>query len=173
MLIGKPFLSTEQIRDQVTTLADRISRDYMGKEVLAIGILKGSFIFFADLIRALKIPVTVDFIVATSYIKTTSTGEVKIHYDIKEEIADKDILLIDDIIDTGISLNYIRERILSKGPASLRICALLDKKERRLVDVPLDYVGFTIPNDFVVGYGLDYENKYRNLPYIAVFKKKT
>jgi hypoxanthine phosphoribosyltransferase len=173
MITGKPFLTTEQINDKVLKLADMISRDYMGKEVLAVGILKGAFMFFADLIRALKITVTVDFIVATSYIKTTSTGEVKIHYDIKEDVAGKDVLLIEDIIDTGISLNYIRERILSKSPGSLKICALLDKRERRVVDVPLDYVGFKIPNDFVVGYGLDFENKYRNLPYIAVFKKKT
>ncbi len=172
MIIGKPFLTTEQIHEKVTELADRISRDYVGKEILAVGILKGSFMFFADIIRALKIPVTIDFIVASSYLKSTSTGEVKIHYDIKEDIAGKHILLIDDIIDTGVSLNYIRERILSKGPASLKICILLDKKERRSVDVPIDYKGFEIPNQFVVGYGLDYDNKYRNLPYIAIFKKE-
>ncbi|MEW6739936.1 MAG: hypoxanthine phosphoribosyltransferase [Nitrospirota bacterium] len=173
MIIGKPFLTTEQIHEKVTELADRISRDYIGKEILAVGILKGSFMFFADIIRALKIPVTLDFIVASSYLKSTSTGEVKIHYDIKEDIAGKHVLLIDDIIDTGVSLNYIRERILSKGPASLKICILLDKKERRSVDVPVDYIGFEIPNQFVVGYGLDYDNKYRNLPYIAIFKKET
>ncbi|MBA4348880.1 MAG: hypoxanthine phosphoribosyltransferase [Thermodesulfovibrio sp.] len=173
MIIGKPLLTTEQINDKVIELAEMISRDYIGKEVLAVGILKGAFMFFADLIRALRIPVVVDFIVATSYIKTSSTGEVKIHYDIKEDVAGKNVLLIEDIIDTGISLNYIRERILSKSPESLKVCALLDKRERRVVDIPLDYVGFQIPNDFVVGYGLDFENKYRNLPYIAVFKKKT
>jgi hypoxanthine phosphoribosyltransferase len=172
MIIGKPFLTTEQIHEKVTELADRISRDYIGKEILAVGILKGSFMFFADIVRALKIPVTLDFIVASSYLKSTSTGEVKIHYDIKEDIAGKHVLLIDDIIDTGVSLNHIRERILSKGPASLKICILLDKKERRSVDVPVDYTGFEIPNQFVVGYGLDYDNKYRNLPYIAIFKKE-
>ncbi len=172
MIIGKPFLTTEQIHEKVTKLADRISRDYVGKEILAVGILKGSFMFFADIVRALKIPVTLDFIVASSYLKNTSSGEVKIHYDVKEDIAGKHVLLIDDIIDTGVSLNYIRERILSKGPASLKICVLLDKKERRSVDVPVDYTGFEIPNQFVVGYGLDYDNKYRNLPYIAIFKKE-
>lgn len=172
MIVGKPFLTTEQIHEKVTELADRISRDYIGKEILAVGILKGSFMFFADIVRALKIPVTLDFIVASSYLKGTSTGEVKIHYDIKEDIAGKHVLLIDDIIDTGISLNYIRERILSKCPASLKICILLDKKERRSIDVPVDYTGFEIPNQFVVGYGLDYDNKYRNLPYIAIFKKE-
>lgn len=172
MIIGKPFLTVEQIHDRVAILAEKISSDYIDKEVLAVGILKGSFMFFADLIRALKIPVAMDFIVATSYIKTTSTGEVKIHYDIKEDVSGKHVLLIDDIIDTGISLNFIRERILSKGPSTLRVCILLDKKDRRIVDVPLDYVGFEIPDKFVVGYGLDYENKYRNLPYIAIFKKE-
>lgn len=172
MIIGKPYLTATQIQNKVTELADRISRDYAGKEALAIGILKGSFMFFADLIRALKVSVTVDFIISSSYLKSTSTGEVKIFYDIREEIANRDVLLIDDIVDTGISLNYIRERILSQGPASLRICILLDKRERRIVDVPIDYTGFEIPDKFVVGYGLDYDNRYRNLPYIAIFKKK-
>ncbi len=173
MIIGRPFLTTDQIHERIVKLAERISKDYSGKEVVTIGILKGSFMFFADLVRALKIPVTVDFIVASSYLKSTSTGEVKIHYDIREDIAHKHVLLIDDIIDTGISLNYIRERILSKNPSSLKICILLDKKERRIVDVPVDYVGFEVPNEFLVGYGLDYDNKYRNLPYIAIFKKET
>jgi len=173
MIIGKPFFSTEQIQSKVAELADRISRDYVGKEILAVGILKGSFMFFSDLVRALQQPVTIDFIVAASYIRTTSTGEVKVHYDIKEDLKGKNVLLIDDIIDTGISLNFLRERILSKNPESVKICTLLNKKERRIVDVHLDYVGFDIPNVFVVGYGLDYENRFRNLPYIAIFKKKT
>lgn len=173
MIIGRPLLTTEQIQEKVTDLADRISRDYQGKEIVALGMLKGSFVFFADLVRALKIPVTVDFIVASSYIKTSSTGEVKIHYEPRQDLAGKHILLIDDIIDTGISLNYVRDRLLSQGPESLRICIFLDKKERRVVDVPVDYLGFEIPNQFVVGYGLDYDDKYRNLPYIAVFRKET
>jgi hypoxanthine phosphoribosyltransferase len=172
MIIGKPLLTVEQIKDKISDLADRISRDYADKEVLAVGILKGSFMFFADLIRALRMPVTLDFIIASSYLRTSTTGEVKIHCDLREEIAERHVLLIDDIIDTGISLNYLRERILSKCPASLKLCVLLDKKERRIVDVPIDYVGFEIPNEYVVGYGLDYENKYRNLPYVAIFKKK-
>jgi hypoxanthine phosphoribosyltransferase len=173
MIIGKPLLTAEQIHEKVAELADKISRDYQGKEIVAVGILKGSFMFFADIIRALRIPVTVDFIVASSYLKTTSTGEVKIHCDIKEDIAGKHVLLIDDIIDTGISLNYIKERIMSLGPESLKICILLDKKERRIVDVPVDYIGFEVPNEFLVGYGLDFDNNYRNLPYIAIFKKET
>jgi hypoxanthine phosphoribosyltransferase len=172
MIIGKPLLTIEQINEKVLRLAERISNDYYGKEIIAVGILKGSFMFFADLVRALKIPVTVDFIIASSYLKSTSTGEVKIHYDIREDISNRHVILIDDIIDTGISLNYIRERILSKGPASLKTCILLNKRERRIVDVPIDYLGFEVPNEFLVGYGLDYDNKYRNLPYIAVFKKE-
>lgn len=171
MIIGEPLFSAESIHSKVIELADRISSDYSGREVLAIGILKGAYMFFADLIRALQIPVTVDFIVASSYLNTTSTGEVKVHCDTREDVTGKDVLLIDDIIDTGISLNYIRERLLAKGPASLKTCVLLDKSEARIVDVPVDYVGFKIPNEFIVGYGLDFDNKYRNLPYLAILKK--
>ncbi|HXW68935.1 MAG TPA: hypoxanthine phosphoribosyltransferase [Dissulfurispiraceae bacterium] len=173
MITGRPLFTTEQIHDKVVELAGAIYRDYEGKEVLAIGILKGAFIFFADIIRALKLPVTVDFIVASSYFKTASKGKTTVYYEPREPVQGKNVLLIDDIIDTGVSLNSIREKILSQKPASLKICVLLDKKERRIADVPIDYTGFNIPNQFVVGYGLDYENKYRNLPYIAVFKKET
>lgn len=172
MILGKPLFTAEMIAERVAQLASAISRDYAGKDILAVGILKGSFIFFSDLVRAISVPLTIDFIVASSYVKTTSTGEVKVHYDPREEIAGKDVLLVDDIIDTGISLNYVRDRLLTLRPASLKTCVLLDKKERRIVSVPVDYVGFEIPNKFVVGYGLDFENHYRNLPYISVFKKK-
>ncbi|TAN39395.1 MAG: hypoxanthine phosphoribosyltransferase [Nitrospirae bacterium] len=173
MVSGKPFLTVEQIHNKVGELAGRISADYQGKDLLAVGILKGAFIFFSDIVRVIRVPLMIDFLIASSYLKDESTGEVKIHYDIHEEIADKDVLLIEDIVDTGVTLNYLRERILMKGPRSLKICTFLDKKERREVDVPIDYVGFEIPNEFVVGYGLDYDNKFRNLPYISVFKKQT
>lgn len=172
MIIGRPLFTTRQIQAKVKELADRISGDYSGKEILVVGILKGSFMFFSDIVRAIKVPLTLDFIVASSYVKTETSGEVKIYYDIREDISDKDVLLIDDIIDSGITLNQIRERILSRCPRSLKICIFLDKKERRMVDVPVDYVGFEIPNEYVVGYGLDYDGKYRNLPYISIFKKK-
>jgi hypoxanthine phosphoribosyltransferase len=172
MIIGTPLYTVEQIQNKVSQLAEQISRDYHGKEIVAISILKGSFIFFADLIRSIQSPVTVDFISSSSYLKTSSTGEVKIHCDIRENIEGKHVLLVDDIIDTGISLNYLRERFLNMNPASLKICILLDKKQRRVVDVPVDYIGFEIPDHFVVGYGLDYDDKYRNLPYIAIFKKE-
>jgi hypoxanthine phosphoribosyltransferase len=172
MVVGKPLFTTEQIQARVKELADRISEDYSGKDLLVIGILKGAFMFFSDLVRAIKVPLTLDFIIASSYVKTETSGEVKIHCDIREDISDKDVLIVDDIIDSGITLNYIRERILFKSPKSLKICVFLDKKERRKVDVPIDYVGYEIPNEYVVGYGLDYENQFRNLPYISIFKKK-
>jgi len=171
MVVGKPFLTVEQIQKKVKELADKISRDYEGKNLLAVGILKGAFIFFSDLVRMIRTPLMVDFLLASSYIKSDTCGEVQLHYDIKEDVTDKDVLLIEDIVDTGVTLNYLRERILMRGPKSLKICAFLDKTARREVEVPLDYVGFTIPNEFVVGYGLDYDNKFRNLPYISVFKK--
>ncbi len=171
MVVGKPLFTVEQIQERVKALADQISRDYEGKELLAVGILKGAFMFFSDLVRQIRVPLTVDFIIASSYVKTQTTGEVKIYYDIREPIERRHVLLIEDIVDTGITLNYIRERLLQRSPESLRICAFLDKKERRVVDVPIDYRGFVIPNEYVVGYGLDYDDRYRNLPYIAIFKR--
>jgi hypoxanthine phosphoribosyltransferase len=127
--------------------------------------------FFSDLVRHIKVPLTVDFIVASSYVKTETSGEVKIHCDIRTDITGRDVLLVEDIVDTGITLNYIRQMFFERRPSSLRICALLDKKERRVVDVPIDYRGFEIPNEYVVGYGLDYDDQYRNLPYVSIFKK--
>lgn len=173
MIIGKPLFSSKQIQIRVRELAEQISKDYDGKDLLAVGILKGAFMFFSDIIRLIKIPLTIDFIIASSYVKTETTGEVKIYYDIREEIENKDVLLFEDIVDTGITLNKIREKINAKRPKTLKVCTFLDKKGRRIVDVPLDYVGFRIPNEYVVGYGLDYENKFRNLPYISIFKKRT
>lgn len=171
MVTGKPFFTVDQIQGRVKELADKISADYAGKNLLAVGILKGAFMFFADIVRIIKVPMLVDFMAASSYIKTESSQEIRIHYDIKENIEDKDILLIEDIADTGVTLNYIRERILARSPRSLKICAFLDKKCKRITPVPLDYVGFEIPDVFVVGYGLDYDNHFRNLPYISIFKK--
>ena len=171
MVVGTPFLTVEQIQKKNRELADMISADYRGKNLLAVGILKGAFIFFSDLVRLIKVPLTIDFIIASSYLKDETLGEIKLHYHLREDIAGRDVLLVEDIVDTGITLNYLRERILNEEPRSLKICTFLDKKERRAVDVPIDYVGFEIPNKFVVGYGLDFDNKYRNLPYISIFKK--
>jgi hypoxanthine phosphoribosyltransferase len=172
MIVGKPLFTTRQIQTKVKELADRISEDYSGKDLLVVGILKGAFMFFSDIVRAVKVPLTLDFVVASSYVKTETSGEVKIYYDVREDISDKHVLLIDDIVDSGITLNQIRERVLARRPETLKICVFLDKKERRMVDIPLDYVGFEIPNEFVVGYGLDYDGQFRNLPYISTFKKK-
>lgn len=171
MVIGKPFFTVEQIQNKVKELANKISSDYEGKNLLAVGILKGAFMFYSDLVRMIRVPLAVDFIIASSYLKTSTTGEVKVYYDIREDLKDKDVLLIEDIADSGITLNYLRERILARSPNSLKICVFLDKRERRETDVPLDYVGFEIPNEYVVGYGLDYDNRFRNLPYISIFKK--
>ncbi|MGW8271794.1 MAG: hypoxanthine phosphoribosyltransferase [Thermodesulfovibrionales bacterium] len=173
MITGKPLFSVEQIHQRVRELGSLISDDYEGKNLLAVGILKGAFMFFCDLVRAIRIPLSIDFIMASSYVKTDTSGEIKVHYDIREDLSDKDVLLVEDIVDTGITLNHIRERVLARGPKSVRICTFLDKRERRLVDVPVEYTGFVIPNQFVVGYGLDYDDKFRNLPYISVFKKST
>lgn len=172
MFVGTPLISEEQIQRKIKSLAQKISKDYNNKDLLVIGILKGSFMFFSDLIRHINVPLKVDFIIASSYVKKSSSGEVKIHYFPREEIQGKDVLLVEDIIDTGISLKIIKDKILSLNPTSLKICVLLDKKERRVVDVPIDYKGFEIPNKFVVGYGLDYQEMFRNLPYITVFKKE-
>jgi hypoxanthine phosphoribosyltransferase len=173
MIVGKPLFTSSQIQLKVKELAGRISEDYTGKEILAVGILKGACMFFSDIVRSVEVPLTIDFIIASSYLKEESSGEVKVYYDIRGDISNKHVLLIEDIVDTGITLNHIRERVLERCPKSLKICAFLDKKERREVEVPLDYIGFEIPDKFVVGYGLDYDDKFRNLPYISTFKKKT
>jgi hypoxanthine phosphoribosyltransferase len=173
MVIGKPFLTVEQIQDKVKELSNIISRDYEGKEFLAVGILKGAFMFFSDLVRNIRVPMYVDFLISSSYVKAQSNGKVILHADIRSTVEGRHVLLVEDIVDTGLSLNYLRDMLLARNPASLKICTLLDKKSRRKVDVPIDYAGFEIPDHFVVGYGLDFEDRYRNLPYISVFKEKT
>lgn len=172
MIVGKPIITVEQINQRVSELARTISADLAGKDVVAISILKGSFMFFADLIRLLDIPVTVDFLISSSYYKDHSTGKVSILSDIKESITGRHVLLVDDIVDTGISISYIKEMLINREPSELKLCVLLDKKSRRKVDVSIDYVGFDIPDYFVVGYGLDYQNRFRNLPYIVEFRKE-
>jgi hypoxanthine phosphoribosyltransferase len=173
MVVGKPFLTVEQIQEKVRHLADTISEDYEGKDILAVGILKGAFVFFADIVRNIRVPMAVDFLISSSYIRTQTGGEVNLHADIREDVKNRHVLLIEDIIDTGISISYLRDMLLARNPASLKICTFLDKKSRRKVDVPIDYVGYEIPDHFVVGYGLDFENRFRNLPYISIFKERT
>ena len=171
MIIGKPLLTVEQIQNKAREIAAKISNDYEGKEIVSVGILKGAFMFFSDIVKLIQVPMVIDFIIASSYTKIESRGVVQIHADLREDITGKNVLLIEDIVDTGLSLKYIKEMLLKRNPASLKTCVLLDKKSRRTADVPLDYVGFEILNEYVVGYGLDYENRFRNLPYISIFKK--
>jgi len=173
MITGKPLLTVEQIQKKVKELAAAISKDYEGKEILAVGILRGAFIFFSDIVRYIQVPMNIDFIIASSYIKTQTSGEIKIHADLREDIKGKHVLLIEDIVDSGITLKFIQEMLLARRPASLKTCTFLDKKSRRKTELKLDYIGFEIPDYYIVGYGLDYDNKFRNLPYISVFKEKT
>jgi hypoxanthine phosphoribosyltransferase len=172
MITGKPFLTVEQVQDRVKELAARISEDYEGKEILAVGILKGAFMFFADLVKHIQVPMEIDFLLVSSYHKTESTGEMNIHADLREHIRDRHVLLIEDIVDTGLTLNYLKALLLERNPASLKICTFLDKTPRRKIEIHIDYIGYEVPDQYLVGYGLDYENKYRNLPHIAIFKKE-
>ena len=167
------LFSDKQIEQRIRELAALISADYHGRHLVIVGVLKGCFVFLADIIRSLDLDLTIDFVQVASYgARRESSGVSTLEKDLGTDILGRDVLIVEDIVDTGITLNQIRERILMRSPKSLKICTFLDKKERRVVDVPLDYIGFEIPNLFVVGYGLDYDNKFRNLPYISVFKKK-
>jgi hypoxanthine phosphoribosyltransferase len=163
------LITEDMIKKRVKELGETISADYTGREIFAIGILKGAWIFMADLVRNIKIPVMCDFIGVSSYADATVSSErVRLISDIRIPVNGKDVLLIDDIIDTGFSINFVKEYIKSKGPAGIKVCVLLDKPSRRKVDIHVDYKGFTIPDRFVVGYGLDYAERYRNLPFISV-----
>lgn len=166
----KPLFNENEIRVRIQEIAEEINRDYKCKDVLVIGILKGACMFFADLIRLIDLPVKVDFIIASSYVKNKSSGEVQIHSKMNETIKNKDILIVEDIVDTGLTTSHLIEMISEEMPKSLKVCALLNKKEGRKVEVPIEYVGFEISNLFVVGYGMDHENKFRNIPYIAVLE---
>ena len=169
--IESVLMSEETLRKRVRELGETISRDYAGKEVLMVGVLRGAFVFMADLARAITIPLAIDFMAVSSYgASTSSSGVVRIIKDFDENVEGKHILIVEDIIDSGLTLKYLYNQILSRKPASVRICTLLDKPERRKTDVPVDYNGFSIPDAFVVGYGLDYAERYRNLPYIGVLK---
>lgn len=169
--IAKIMFTEEQIKKRVKELAEQISNDYMNKEPVLVSILKGSFMFLSDLLRNLKIQCTVDFVAISSYNSSTeSTGVVRQLLDLRENPVGKDLLIIEDIVDTGFTLNYLKNNLLTRNPKSLKICVLLDKRERRKEPIKIDYTGFVIPDEFVVGYGLDYQEKYRNLPYIGVIK---
>jgi hypoxanthine phosphoribosyltransferase len=167
--IGNVLLSEEAIRDRVRELGRELTAEYEGKSPVLVSILKGGFIFLADLVRTLDTDCELDFMVVSSYEdRTESSGVVRILSDLGLNIEGRHVLIVEDIVDTGLTLEYIRELLLARNPASLKVVTLLDKWEKRMVSVPIDYTGFRIPNEFVVGYGLDYAQRYRNLPYITV-----
>ena len=169
--VASVLISEEEIRTRVADLGRRISEDYEGKELTLVSVLKGSLPFMADLMRAITIPVAIDLMEVSSYgTATESSGLVRILKDLSSSIDGRDVLIVEDIIDTGLTLNYLVRYLRGKNPRSLRICTLVDKPARRLVDIPIDYRGFEIPDQFVIGYGLDYGEYYRNLPFIGVLK---
>jgi hypoxanthine phosphoribosyltransferase len=170
--IGEVLLTEEQIQAKVAELGQRIAADYAGRPLTLVSVLKGSLPFMADLMRAIPAPLRIDLMEVSSYggTATESSGLVRIIKDLSASIADEDVLLVEDIIDTGLTLNYLLRYLRGKSPRSLRICTLLDKPARRLVDIPVDYTGFTIPDQFVVGYGLDYGELYRNLRFVGVLR---
>lgn len=165
------LISTEKLNERIKELAREISKDYANRELLMIGVLKGSFVFMADLIRHLDCDVEVDFMGTVSYgASTKSSGEVRITKDLEQSVAGRHVLLVEDIVDTGLTLRYLLDTLRNRQPASLKVCALLDKPARRKVRANLDYYGFIIPNAFVIGYGLDYAQKYRGLNYVGVLE---
>lgn len=167
------LFTKEQIATRVRALAREINRDYKGRSLVIVGVLKGSFMFLADLIRELKVSAELDFMSLTSYEGERSTGMVHLNFDVKKDVRGRHVLLVDDIVDTGFSLVFARKHLLSKEPKSLNIAVLLDKAEKRKVLVPIRYVGFTIGDRFVVGYGLDYNERFRELPFVGVLKSET
>lgn len=166
------MISEEEVKARITELAEQISKDFQGEEIIAVGILRGGVYFCTELTQRITVPVILDFMEASSYgAGTESSGQVNITKDLIEDIAGKNVLIIEDIIDTGRTLSLLLENLKARGPKSLKLCALLDKPERRVVEVAVDYKGFVIPNKFVIGYGMDYDQKYRNLSYIGVLEE--
>ena len=169
--ILRVLISEDEIKAKVEELGAQISRDYEGKEVLFVGVLKGCFVFMADLLRAVDLNCSMDFMAVSSYGKgTTSSGAVKINKDLSQSIEGKHVVIVEDILDSGVTLSYLKKYLEFRGPASIRIATLLDKPEGRKADIQADYYCFHVPMEFVVGYGLDYAERYRELPYIGVLK---
>jgi len=170
--IEKVLLSEEQIQAKVQEMAAQLATEYADKDPIFVGVLKGVVIFFADMVRKMRFPCEIDFMCISSYGGINSTGNIVVKKDISADIKGRHVVILEDIYDTGNSLTFVRDYLLAKEPASLKICTLLDKPERRKPGVTLkpEYVGFTIPNEFVVGYGLDFDEQYRNLPYIGILK---
>jgi hypoxanthine phosphoribosyltransferase len=169
--IAEVLVTEREVQAKVAELGQRISKDYQGKELLLIGLLRGAIVFLSDLMRAVDIPVQLDFIGISSYGASTESGAVRLVMDLETDIRGRHVLIVEDIVDTGKTLSYLVENLKARQPASLRICALLDKPERRQVPIEVDYVGFEIPDKFVVGCGLDFAEGYRNLPFVGVLKE--
>jgi hypoxanthine phosphoribosyltransferase len=169
--IDRVLITASQVERRVGELGAQISRDYSGEGLILVGVLKGVLCFMADLLRHISLPVSIDFLAISSY-EGDSSGPLSILKDLDLKVSQRHVLLVEDIVDTGMTLNRVLEYLWSLQPASLKVCCLLDKRARRLVDVPLDYIGFEIPDEFVVGYGLDYQQRYRNLPFVAILKEE-
>ena len=168
------LISAETLRQRVQELGDAISRDYADREPLLLGILRGAWVFLSDLVRCISVPTRCDFMGVSSYGPSTeSQGLVRITSDLSEPVTGQDLIVVEDIVDTGLTIDYLLRNLSARRPRSLKICTLLNKPERRRVEIPLDYVGFNIPNYFVVGYGLDYNQRYRELPFIAALSSSS
>ncbi|MBQ7032139.1 MAG: hypoxanthine phosphoribosyltransferase [Clostridia bacterium] len=171
--IERVLISEEDLKGKVKELAKQISEDYANKDLLMVSILKGGFVFAADLFRNLSIPASVDFMAVSSYgASSKSSGVVKILKDLDRPVEGKDVLIAEDILDSGVTLNYLKKLLIQRGVKSIKICTILNKPDRRKADIVADYVGFDIPDEFVVGYGLDYDEKYRNLPFVGILKRE-
>lgn len=170
--IERVLISEEDLKIKIKEMAEKISEDYKGEELVVVTVLKGGVMFSVDLMREIEVPVMIDFMSASSYgASSKSSGVVKIEKDLDMPIEGKNVLLVEDIIDSGRTLSYIADILRKRGPKSLEICTILDKPSRRVVDIDVKYIGFEIPDEFVVGYGLDYAQKHRNLPYVGILKR--
>jgi hypoxanthine phosphoribosyltransferase len=171
-IFGRPIVTQEEMRARIRELGKQITTDYTGKDFVLVGVLKGAYAFYADLARAIRIPMRVDFLMVTSEgSRTKASGKakrVKVVTELTEDITGKDVLLVEDIVDSGLTVQHLVKTLAKMKPRSIKVCTLLSKPDRRTINVVVDYVGFKIPNKYVVGYGLDYQQKYRNLPYLAV-----
>ncbi|MBI5316713.1 MAG: hypoxanthine phosphoribosyltransferase [Nitrospirae bacterium] len=168
-IFGRPIVTQEEMRARIRELGKQITADYTGKDFVLVGVLKGAYAFYADLARAIRIPMRVDFLMVTSDgSRSKKSGKAKKVTELTEDIKGKDVLLVEDIVDSGLTAQHLVKTLAQKKPRSIKVCTLLSKPDGRTVDLVIDYVGFKIPNKYVVGYGLDYQQKYRNLPYLAV-----
>ncbi len=169
MFAPTPLISEGRLKERVAELGEEITRDYGGQTLVVVAVLKGSFVFVADLVRAVRLPLEVEFIGISSYAGTASSGVVQITQDLTRPIAGEHVLLVEDVVDSGLTMSYLLDNLSTRRPASLQVCALLEKPSRMKVKVPIAYKGFEIPDEFVVGYGLDVDGRYRNLPYVGIY----